>query len=102
MATASIGNPYDVITADLGRGLSDLAVVESVHFLPTESALSVWVSLLDGDDQAARNDVYHFEDWISERYPKVLFDFHIVAVPADRKIEDYVSDASPLFQRSIA
>lgn len=101
MATAS-ASPHDLIARELARGLSGSAAVDSVHFLAAENALSVWVCLQDGDDEAARTDVYRFEDQISGRFPATLFDFHIVAVPAGRKIEDFLSNASPIFQRNIA
>jgi len=101
MATA-LAYPENLIVRELARGLAGLPAVESVHFLPAENALSVWVCLQDGYDETARTNVYRFEDQMSERFPKVLFDFHIVAVPAGRKIEDFLSVASPIFQRDIA
>jgi hypothetical protein len=101
MATV-LANPHDLIARELARGLSGLPAVESVYFLAAENALQVWVSLQNGADEAARADVYRFEDQISERFPAILFDFHIVAVPAGRKIEDFLSSASPIFQRNIA
>jgi hypothetical protein len=101
MATA-LASPQDLITRELARGLSGLSAVDSVHFLAAENALSVWVCLQDGYDEAARTNVYRFEDQMSERFPKVLFDFHIVAVPPGRKIEEFLSMASPIFQRNIA
>lgn len=101
MATA-LANPLDRITHELARGLSALSAVDSVHFLATESAFSVWVRLQDGYDETARTNVYRFEDQMSERFPNVLFDFHIIAVPAGRRIEEFLSTASPIFQRNIA
>jgi hypothetical protein len=101
MATAFV-TPDNPIARELARGLAGISAVESVHFLAGENALSVWVCLQDGYDETARTNVYRFEDQISERFPKVLFDFHIVAVPAGRKIEDFVSSASPIFQRNVA
>ena len=101
MATA-LANPLDRITHELARGLSGLSTVDSVHFLAGENALTVWVCLQEGYDETARTNVYRFEDQMSERFPKVLFDFHIIAVPAGRKIEEFLSTASPIFQRNIA
>jgi hypothetical protein len=101
MATA-LACPDDLITRELARGLSGLPAVDSVHFLAAENALSVWVCLQDGYDETARTNVYRFEDQMSERFPAVLFDFHIIAVPDGRKIEDFLSIASPIFQRNIA
>jgi hypothetical protein len=96
---ASLVCPHDLIARELAKGLSGLPSVNSVHFLATDSGLSVWVRLEDGDDESARTMVYRFEDQISERFPKVLFDFHIVAVPDGRNIEEFLSTASPIFQR---
>ena len=101
MATA-LACPRDLIARELARGLSGLPAVDSVHFLAAENALTVWVGLQNSCDEAARTDVYRFEDQISERFPAALFDFHIIAVPAGRKIEEFLSLASPIFQRNVA
>jgi hypothetical protein len=97
---ASLVCPHDQIARELARGLSGLPSVDSVHFLATDTGLSVWVRLRDGDDESARTNVYRFEDQMAERFPKILFDFHIVAVPAGRNIEEFLSTASPIFQRN--
>ena len=102
MAAALVFPPLGSITDTLARGLEALPAVDSAHFLAADDALTVWVRLRDGYDEAARTDVYRFEDQISGQFPKLLFDFHIVAVPAGRKIEDFLSNASPIFQRKIA
>ena len=101
MATA-LANPHDPITRELARGLSALTAVDSVHFLATENALSVWVGLQEDCDETVRTNVYRFEDQMSERFPHVLFDFHIVTVPAGRKIDEFLSAATPVFERNIA
>jgi hypothetical protein len=101
MATA-LANPQNLIVRELAKGLSGLSAVDSAHFLAAENAFSVWIGLQDGYDETERTNVYRFEDQISERFPKVLFDFHIIAVPAGGKIEEFLSVASPIFQRSIA
>jgi hypothetical protein len=102
MAAALAFPPLDSITDTLARGLKALPAVDSVHVLATDNALTVWVRLQDGCDEAARADVYRFEDQISGLFPKQLFDFHIIAVPAGRRIEDFLSSASPIFQRNFA
>jgi hypothetical protein len=86
----------------LARGLKALPAVDSAHFLAADDALTVWVRLEDAYDEAARNDVYRFEDQISGLFPKLFFDFRLIAVPANRRIEDYLSNTTPVFQREIA
>jgi|SRR5712691_10966942 len=89
------------IAAGLKTGLSALSPVISVHTLSTENALSVWVGIKK-DDAEVREAIYRFEDEIADRYKDVLFDFHVIPVPAGRKVEDYISNADPIFQRRIA
>jgi hypothetical protein len=101
MATV-LASPHSLIVRELIKGLSGLPVVNSVHFLATESAFSVWIGLQDGYDETARANVYRFEDQISERFPDAPFDFHIIAVPAGGKISEFLSIANPIFQRNIA
>lgn len=97
MAAAPVFPDY-LIAQEIRTGLSTMGAVASVHFLSTNTALSVWVGIID-DDDTARTDIYRFEDYISQRFPQVLFDFHIIPVPAGRRMEDYVSTAQPIFQR---
>jgi hypothetical protein len=101
MATA-LACPHDLIASELARGLSQLSAVGSVHFLPTETALSVWVGVGDGHDELIRKEIYHFEDHVSEKFPSVIFDFHIVTVPTGRKVEDFLSAVNPIFERHVA
>jgi hypothetical protein len=97
-----VASPLNAIADELAKGLSSLAFVESVHVLQTDRALSVWVGLPEGSSETERSKVYAFEDDISERYPSVLFDFHIVSIPQGRKVQEYISIADPFFQRNIA
>jgi hypothetical protein len=97
MATAP-ANPDYLITRELKAGLSTMDAVASVHFLWTDAALSVWVGISD-DDDTTRTNIYRFEDAISQRFSQVLFDFHVVPVPAGRRMEDFISAAQPIFQR---
>lgn len=101
MATAP-ATPLNAIADELAKGLSSLAFVESVHVLQTDKALSVWVGLPEGSSETKRSKVYAFEDGIAERYPSVLFDFHIVSIPPGRKVQEYISTAEPIFQRNLA
>ena len=97
MATAP-ANPDYLITRELKVGLSTMDGVASVHFLWTDAALSVWVGISE-DDDATRTNIYRFEDDISQRFSHVPFDFHVVPVPAGRRMEDFISAAQPIFQR---
>ena len=93
--------PQELIAGELEAGLSGMPAVLSAHILKTERALSVWVGIKP-DDAKVRESVYRFEDQIADRYPDVLFDFHVIPVPAGRKVEDYVSNAHSIFQRRVA
>ena len=97
MATAPACPDY-LIAEQLKAGLSTMDAVASVYFLSTDTALSVWVGISE-DDDTTRTNIYSFEDEISKRFSQVLFDFHVVPVPAGRRMEDYVSAAHPIFQR---
>ena len=97
MAAAPVCPDYP-ITQELKAGLSAMDAVASVYFLSTDNALSVWVGISE-DDDATRTKIYRFEDEISQRFSQVLFDFHVVPVPAGRRMEDYISAAQPIFQR---
>ena len=97
MAAAPVCPDY-LIAQELKAGLSSMDAVASVYFLSTDTALSVWVGI-SNDDDATRTSIYRFEDDISQRFSQVLFDFHVVPVPAGRRMEDYISSAQPIFQR---
>lgn len=100
MATVTACPDY-AIAAELKAGLSRISAIISVHTLVTEKAFSVWVGI-KRDEPRVREAIYCFEDEIADRYSDVLFDFHVIPVPTGRKVEDYVSNAHPIFQRQIA
>jgi len=100
MGTVTV-SPQEMIAGDLEAGLSAMPAVLSVHTLKTERALSVWVGIKP-EDTRVRELVYRFEDEIAGRYADVLFDFHVIPVPAGRKVEDYISNIHPIFQRRVA
>jgi hypothetical protein len=99
MATAPTLDHAKEITHRLVSALSRVSGVESIHYLETENAFSVWVGVND-DDPVARSAVYDFEDVISQVFQNILFDFHVVALPAGRKMEELMSDTQPVFQRT--
>ena len=99
MATLSISS-YDFISREVARGLAGLPRVDSVHYIAGEKSFGVWIRLFDAADEGDRANVYRFEDQISQRFPSIVFDFHIVAVPVGRTIEEIFSTAIPIFQRT--
>ena len=98
MATAHVSSEHEVVCA-LKHGLRALSKITSAYYLELENGINVWVGLED-DDRPARRAVYDFEEKISQEFPDVVFDFHVVAVPVGHKIEEYISSARPIFQRS--
>jgi hypothetical protein len=94
MATATVEYP---VTMEL-KLLSLIPVVDSVHVLPARNTLAVWIGITS-DDPEARESIYRFEDKISDRYPSVMFDFHVIPLPPGRKMGDFVTDSEAVFQR---
>jgi hypothetical protein len=99
MATAPLDIEY-LVTRDL-KALAALPAVGSVHVLQTPAAFLVWIGI-SSDNREVRDAIYLFEDGISERHADIMFDFHVIPVPHGRKMEDFVTNAQPVFQRSIA
>ncbi len=97
MATLAVASDREIARA-LNDSLAHMPLVSSVHLLPTETALSVWVGISE-DDPAVRKDVYLTEDHIADRFPQVLFDFHVVPIPRGKTMGDFISAANPIFQR---
>jgi hypothetical protein len=101
MATATVCSE-SVIVEEVKSTLSRIPGVLSIHTLLTEQQVfSVWVGIAD-DLPQARHSVYQFEDEIAARHGDVLFDFHVVPLAHGRKMQDFVSSAHVVFQRSIA
>jgi hypothetical protein len=91
----------ELVARETTKHLSANPAVKSVHFLPTDTALSVWVAITK-DDMTVRSSIYGVEDQLSKLFPSVLFDFHAVPVPAGRQMEDFVSAAKPIFRRTVS
>jgi hypothetical protein len=100
MATAQLPIEYSIET-DLKDHLAKLSGVGSVHVFSAGRVFGVWIGISE-DNRTVRNAIYDVEDQISERYADVPFDFHVIPVPHGRKMEDFITDAHPIFQRSIA
>lgn len=101
MGTAGMAIDWEQAGREIGTRLVNIPAVESAHLLPTENALSVWVGINE-DDFAIRKTVYRVEDELSELFPMIPFDFHVVPLSADVQMENYVSEAAPIFRRVAA
>ena len=100
MVTATIRIDEKVVRG-LEASLKNVRGVSSVHLLSTDVALSVWVGIAE-DDAATRAAVYNCEDELSVLFPNVLFDFHVVPIPAGKTMTDFVSDVQLVFDRAHA
>lgn len=100
---SSTGTAIDLecIVAEIKDRLAECPTVLSVDFLPTETALSVWVGTSD-DESATYRAIYRVEDHVSALFRNFVFDFHVVPLPEGRKMEDFVSAAQPIFRRAAA
>ena len=101
MGTAKTCIDQEYSAEQMKAPLAALPAVDSVHLLPTETSLSVWVGIRD-DDSATYRAIYSIEDQISEMFPTITFDFHVVPLQQGRKMEEYVTAACPVFQRHAA
>jgi hypothetical protein len=99
MATVAAPCADYKLVNQLRSGLSEFPEVRSVFLHHGEKALQVWVDITE-DSREVRDSVYHFEDEVSEKFPMIIFDFHVVPVPVDRRLEDFVSSAQRVFQRT--
>jgi hypothetical protein len=97
MATVSASPLVDQISGELSALRND-KYIQAVCSQWLDDIYVVWVGLLE-DNSMAREAVYRLEDEISEKFPQVLFDFHVIALPRGKKIQDYISNAQLVFQR---
>jgi len=84
----------DKLITELRGSLSQLPSVESTHFVPRDSALSVWVGIRD-HDRSARYALYELEDRIPRQFPNVKVDFHVVPISAGSSLEAFIATARP-------
>lgn len=99
MATAPTLNISAEIIRRVVSSLAGLTGIESIHYLETDTAFSIWVGIRD-DNPATRQAVYEFEDTISQTFHNIVFDFHVVALPTGRRMEELMSDTQAIFQRT--
>ena len=98
MATVHASPFIDEIAQEFGS-LRRNEHVQGVLSQWIDEAYVIWVGIVDDNDDA-RQAVYRVEDQVSEKFPHVLFDFHVIALPEGRTTQDYVSNAQVVFQRS--
>jgi hypothetical protein len=99
MATVTVVSP---VAYEISAELSTLGQNDHIQGVCSqwlEDTYVVWVGIRD-DHPKARRAAYQLEDEISSRHPRVLFDFHVIALPEGKNTQDYVSGANVVFQRS--
>jgi hypothetical protein len=98
MASATVSIDREIIRELVDR-LEEISSVESAYFLDTPDAFSVWVGL-SPDDARVRSLVYEIEDALTEQHDHIVFDFHVVALPAGRSLRDFMTSAHPVYHRA--
>lgn len=98
MATVSVSPLGHEISLELAT-LQEDKHVEAVYSQWLNDVYVVWVGICE-DNPGARQAAYRLEDEVSENFPQVLFDFHVVALPQGGRLQDYISHAQVVFQRS--
>jgi hypothetical protein len=95
---ATPATAIEQVSKELKRGLAGVQAVRSVHTVQTDLAIAVWIDIAQ-DDRSIRNAIYDFEDQVSQRFPGLRFDFHVIPVPDGKKMEDFISAAQVVFRR---
>ncbi len=81
----------DKLIAELRGYLSNLLSVRSIRFLYRGYALSVWIGIRD-QDRNVRYAVYEIEDRISQQFPNVKIDFHIMPISPGSSLEAFIAE----------
>ena len=100
MATATAASVEHEIASRLHRRLHGVEGVVSLHFLYRDRTFSAWFGLANYDNKSLRHFIYEIEEDIEREFHGVEFDFHLVAVPQGRSIDDFISNANMVFKRS--
>jgi hypothetical protein len=98
MATVTASPLINKISAELAT-LQEDKHIQAVYSQWMDDIYVVWVGIRD-DSPTAREAAYRIEDEVSENFPQVLFDFHVIALPEGKSTDDYISNAQVIFQRS--
>jgi hypothetical protein len=80
----------DKLITELSGSLSKLLSVRSAYFFHTDSVLSVWVGIRD-HDRSARHAIYEIEDRISQQFPKVKLDFHVIPISPGSSLDAFIA-----------
>ena len=83
----------DKLITELSGYLSKLLSVRSTYFFHRHSALSVWVGIRD-HDRSARYAVYEIEDHISQQFPNVRFDFHVIPISPGSSLDAFIATSA--------
>ena len=100
MATTAVPSIDQEIPKQLGSFLKEIDGVVSLHFLFRDGIFSTWVGTTKYAEKSVRHAIYSIEDKIEKDFPRIKFDFHLIAVPPDRKIDDFISNATLVFKRT--
>lgn len=87
------------IVRQLADGVRGVREIDSVCFAHGESSFHVWVGITE-DTLEAWRAVGKIEDRLSENYPEVPFEFHVIPLSGGRRLVDFVSTARQVFQRA--
>lgn len=89
------------VVRELKARLGQIEGVVSLHFLRDDSDFAVFVGV-SKYERAVRSAIYRVEDEVAEQFRDLRFDFHILAIPESRKVEEFISNAQLVFKHSAA
>ncbi|HKT89860.1 MAG TPA: hypothetical protein VJQ59_15560 [Candidatus Sulfotelmatobacter sp.] len=95
MATVQASPRVDEFSQEF-ESLRHNSCVEAVLSNWADDTYVVWIGIVN-DDDGARRAAYQLEDQVAEKFPRVLFDFHVIALPEGGRTQDYVSNAQGSF-----
>ena len=98
MATADASPIFHELTIEFDALKHD-PHIEAIYSEWVDESYVVWVGIRE-DSAIARKMVYFLEDQMSEKFPDILFDFHVISLPEGKKTQDYVSRAELIFRNT--
>lgn len=102
MSAIATCSPQEVM-AEIRAQVSGMPFVVSAAAVHHQQEISLFVGVEEEhDSRESRHAVYTLEDQLSERFPQLTFDVHVVLLPPGRKLEEFVSSEPPLFMRDAA
>jgi len=100
MGTPGTAIDHKTITERFESRLKEIDGVVSLHFSLRDGLFSTWVGTNRFNDDEVRHAIYAVEDQIESNFQDVRFDFHIIAIPPGRTVEDFISNANLVFKRT--